>query len=110
MATILNLTPHVINVFDMEGNHVKDIPVAEGMPTPRVSQSQEFLGELDGIPITRQFFGQVENLPEPQSGVFLVVSRMVAQAIPEREDLLVPGPLVRNEQGQPCGCHGLSRI
>lgn len=107
---ILNLTPHVINVFDMEGNHVKDIPVAKGMPTPRVSQSQKYLGELDGIPITRQFFGQVENLPDPKPGVFLIVSTMVAKAAPERKDLLVPGPSIRNDKGQTCGCLTLSSI
>lgn len=110
MATILNLTPHVVNVFDLEGNHIVDLPVEEGMYIPRVSQTQEVLGETAGIPITRQTFGQVENLPDPQPGVFLVVSRMVAQAVHERQDLLVPGSLVRNDQGQPCGCHGLSRI
>lgn len=110
MATIINLTPHTVNIFSLEGEHLVDLPVAEGFQIPRCSQQQEVLESLDGIPVTRQTFGSVENLPEPKGGVFYVVSRMVAQAVPERHDLLVPGPLMRNEAGQPCGCKGLSRI
>ena len=39
-------------------------------------------------------------------------SALAAQAAKAagRTDVLAPGPLVRNEQGQPIGCQGLSRI
>lgn len=112
-VSIINLTPHEINVYDGDGNHIVDLPKpSEDTIIPRVSQKEELLGYIGDMPITRQVFGEVEGLPEEQLdiAVFYVVSRMVAQACPDRQDLLVPGPLVRNEQGQPCGCHGLSHI
>lgn len=105
----INLTPHTINIFDSEGNHVLDIPTS-GM-VARCAQHEQAICEIDGVPVTRQYFGEVQGLPEPEEGTFLIVSRMVAEAVGlSRTDLLVPGPLVRNEAGQPIGCRGLSRI
>ena len=105
----VNMTPHTINVFDRNGDHVVDIPVSGKVA--RCSQSERHVTEIDGVEITRQFFGEVEGLPEPKEGTWFVVSRMVAEAAGlSRADLLVPGPLVRNKDGQPIGCRGLSRI
>lgn len=108
MAKIVNLTPHEINIYE-DDRHIKDIPVS-GLPVPRCHQSQALVGYVDDIEITRQSFGEVENLPAPKVGTFFVVSRMVAEAVPERGDLLVPGPLVRDHDGKPCGCRGLAII
>ena len=33
---------------------------------------REKLGEINGIPVNRSRFGKVENLPEPQSTIFIV--------------------------------------
>lgn len=104
-----NLTPHEINVVDAEGHHVLDVP-ASGI-VARCSQHEQKITEIDGVEITRQFFGEVEGLPSPEEGTWFIVSRLVAQAAGlSRTDLLVPGPLVRGEDGQPVGCRGLSRI
>lgn len=103
--TIKNLTPHVLNVYTTN-NEVIDI-APDGV-VPRCRQYEEPVFWIDGIQITRQTYGEVENLPEKEDGVLLVVSRLVAAACPDRKDLLIPGPLVRNEQGQPVGCKGLS--
>ena len=35
---------------------------------------------------------------------------LVASACPDRSDLLVPGPLVRDSEGKVIGCRGLSII
>lgn len=102
---LINLTPHMINVVDPDGN-VVNIPVSGTVA--RCSQSNEQIGEVNGIPVTRQIFGEVVDLPEAKEGVAYIVSRLVASACPKRHDLLIPGPLVRNEQGQPIGCEGLS--
>ncbi len=109
MAQLLvNLTPHVINIVSEQGERLLDVPVSGTIA--RCSQSNVVVGEVADIPITRQTFGEVENLPEPQEGVFYIVSRLVASALPERDDLLIPGPLVRDAEGRPCGCQGLSRL
>ena len=105
--TILNCTPHQIDIVREDGTVLSIKP--SGV-VPRCSQSEKKLLSLNGIAITKQTFGEVVNLPEEKPGVFLVVSRMVAAATEGRKDLLVPGPLVRDENGQPCGCRGLSVV
>lgn len=101
--TFVNLTPHTVNI---QGQGGRDI--APSGAVARCSQSNVLVREIDGIPVTRQTFGKVEGLPAPVEGTFYIVSRMVASACPNRRDLVIPGPLVRNEQGQPVGCDGLS--
>lgn len=109
MTNFVNLTPHAINVYAPDGTHQRDLPVS-GLPIARRAQSMEVVGELDGIQITRQVFGPVENLPASQEGTCYVVSRIVADACPDRTDLLIPGPQIRNDAGQPIGCIGLSQM
>jgi hypothetical protein len=106
---VINLCPHVLNILDAEGK-VRDFPKCE---TPaRVSQSEELQGYILGVPVTRQKFGNVENLPEPKEGHFYVVSRIVAAAAKEEgrktSDLLIPGPGVRDEEGKIIGAKGFS--
>lgn len=55
-------------------------------------------------------FGKVENLPEPQEGVVYVVSALVAQAVPDREDVFIPDDTVRDEQGRIIGVRALARV
>jgi hypothetical protein len=106
---IINLCPHALNILDAEGK-VRDFPKCEN--PARVSQSEEVLGNILGVQITRQKFGKVENLPEYKQGTFYVVSRMVAAAAAaegrKTSDLLIPGPGVRNEAGQIIGARGFS--
>lgn len=64
---------------------------------------------VEGIDIYEVVYGEITGLPEYVEGVFYVVSAMVRQALPERKDLLSPGQLIRNEEGQPVGCLGLVR-
>ena len=98
---IINLTPHTINVI----NSVTLPPSGEVARVEMVSSPTE---PIEGIPSVRTEWGEVANLPEPVEGVVLLVSGMVAQAVP-REDVVSPGELVRDEQGRPIGCRGLRR-
>ena len=106
---IINLCPHALNILDAEGG-IRDFPKCEN--PARVSQSEEVLGNILGVQITKQTFGKVENLPEPQEGTFYVVSRIVAAAAKEEgrktTDLLIPGPGVRDEEGRIIGAKGFS--
>jgi hypothetical protein len=104
--TIINCTPHRINVVRKDGS-VFDIDPSGTVP--RCATSVTEVMELDGISIVKSVFGEVTGLPEEQPGTFLVVARLVLQAAPHRLDLLAPGELVRDEAGQPKGCRGLSR-
>ncbi len=109
MQKIINLTPHEINIYDENNRHVMDIKLS-GLPIPRCQQKQSIAGFIGDVTITRQYFGVVENLPEREEETFYIVSRMVADALPGRGDLLVPGPLIRDEKGNPYGCKGLSVV
>lgn len=124
MSRLVNLTPHVINIV-LPSGAVCDVPVSGQVA--RCSQTETHLFDLQlswfdlqlagvspfawvEIPVTGQQFGEVVDLPAPQADTFYIVSRLVASACPDRDDLLVPGPLVRNDEGQPVGCRGLSRV
>lgn len=106
---VINLCPHPLNIIAEDGS-IRDFPKCE---TPaRVSQSEEIVGNIIGVEISKQSFGKVENLPEPKEGTYLIVSRLVVTAAQAEgrdvSDLLIPGPGVRNEQGQIIGAKGFS--
>lgn len=105
MTNLINLTPHVLNVLKSDGStHV----IEPSGKTARVSAKQIVADTVDGIEIFRQEFGEVVDLPEPQEGILFVVSRMVKDRVPNRNDVLVPGVAVRDEQGRIIGANGLS--
>ena len=60
------------------------------------------------IPISSSSYGEVVDLPAPQVGVYYIVSRLVMSACPNRQDLLVPNDLVRDEAGRVIGCRSLA--
>ncbi len=113
MATkFINLTPHTINVVVVgeEGDVVASFP-ASGQEA-RVATTRELSHNLDadgvGIPVFRTGYGEIEGLPAPEAGTIFVVSGLVAAAT-DRDDVVSPGELVRNSEGQPIGCRGFSR-
>lgn len=53
--------------------------------------------------------GEVTGLPPKGHGVLYIVSRAVAAAV-DRDDVVVPYPLVRDETGRIIGAAGLARI
>lgn len=107
MAEILNGTPHSIKIVDDACNLLKEI--APSGILPRCSATTEVVGEVDGIPLTKTVYGQVENLPEYKEGVFWIVSGLVRAALPDRKDLLSPGSQVRDSEGKIIGCKSLDR-
>ena len=95
---ILNYTPHTINIGEK---------VIASSGNARITQSIMPTHEIDGIQVIKTFCSNVTGLPEPQKGVYLIVSLMVQEALPNRMDLLSPGELIRNETGQIIGCKNL---
>lgn len=104
-ACIINLTPHTINIV-----HDNEITVVEPeLKTARVSSKLEVVGYINnGIPLYDTVYGDVIDLPEPQTGVVYVVSRIVKNCVPHRKDVLVPGNPLRDDTGNVIGCNGLS--
>lgn len=106
-VVLVNLTPHDLNIVQIDGSV---LTVAPSGVCPRCSSSEVADGTIGSlIQITRQTLGEVEGLPEMLPATFYIVSRLVASAA-NRPDLLVPGPLLRDDKGRVIGCRGLSRL
>lgn len=95
-----NLTPHEI-VVRLDGRDIKIPPSGQ---VARVTASAELVGEVDGIPVYRTVFGPVDGLPEPEEGIVLITSTIVAQAAARagRTDVVSPdtGPTAIREDGR----------
>lgn len=61
------------------------------------------VGEVDGIPLVMTAFGAVSGLPGPQEDTLYIVSLLVKQAV-QRQDVVSPGEIVRDANGNIVGC------
>jgi hypothetical protein len=129
-----NLTPHALTVYAApvptpECNpatgdcphhplgdcpvHVPPLVIPPSGQVARVEVRKVGADEIDGIPVATETTGAVIGLPEPEPGVVLIVSRLVAEAMaredPHRRDVLSPGQAVRDDAGRIIGCYGLVR-
>ena len=104
-----NLTPH--NVVIVVDETTKIVIPSDGIA--RVTETKTVCPSIviDGATVETfsSSFGEVENLPPQEEGVMVIVSAMVASAAMDREDLLVPGELVRDNGGNIVGCKSLRR-
>jgi len=107
---LINLTPHPITILSDGGS----ISIAPADKPVRCTVSTIRVGTINfegvEIPLTSSKFGKVEGLPDPQPDTFLIVSRVVAEALPEREDLLIPNESVRDQEGRIIGVRSLSSL
>lgn len=104
---ITNLTPHEVTVLDASNNIISRFPSAG---IARAAQYREKIGEIDGIPVSRTSYGEVENLPEQEAGTVYIVSILTAQAAPYRKDLYIVDDTVRDDAGRIIGCRALAQI
>jgi len=103
---LINLTPHSITLVGENGT--LDVPPSGHLARLAVTRTALDPVTIDGVslPVNRPTMGEITGLPDPQSGVILVVSALVAEAA-RRADVMSPGELIRNEAGQPVGARGL---
>lgn len=102
MYELRNFTPHPINLrgrmYPSQGIVRCDVTSYPASP-------------IDGIPVNRKQYGQVQGLPEPQDRVYYIVSTIVAAALRgTRDDLLVPDEIIRDALGNIIGCNALARL
>lgn len=123
---VINCTPHDVAIYRTCDCYMRDGSLylrdnAEKFSKPfrtfpaakepaRVTFAQDHAGMVDGILIYRWFTEEIVNLPEPKPDTCYIVSKILAQACPEREDLIFPGALVRDESGDVVGCTGFYRV
>ena len=110
---IVNLTPHKITFVTDKG----DLIVKPSGSVSRVSSETKETGCIYvssffslRIPVTATVYGEVEGLPAPAKGVIYIVSSLVAQRVPDREDVFIPNESVRDENGRIIGCKSLGHI
>lgn len=110
---IVNLTPHALNLMS-EGpdGPVVTIPPSGIVARCDTSRVQAGTVTVDGItiPVNQTRFGMVSNLPDPQPDTIFVVSALVAQAVPDRQDVVIPDDAVRDDQGRIIGCRALAHV
>lgn len=107
---LVNLTPHEVHVHGIDGT--LRLPVTPSVTRLPVERDPVGVVEVGGvrIPLTVSILNGTPQLPEPEPGVLLVVSRAVAEALPERSDLVFPDQLIRDENGVVTGCRALGRM
>ena len=100
----VNLTPHKLNIHNGDGSIVTIKPSGK---VARVEVEYERVGQAGNIDLYKAKYGEVDGLPVKLDNVYYIVSGMVKAAIPDNEDVLSPGELIRDEDGKPIGCRGL---
>lgn len=105
---LVNCTPHGVDIcFD---DKIVNIPPS-GI-VPRLEEVVEHVKTVrfDCLPhdidIVMKGFGEVSNLPEPQEGVYYIVSSIVATAV-RRPDLLIVDDMVRDKKRRIIGAKRL---
>ena len=104
---IVNLTPHPISIIRMDEGITMELP-SEG--SARVATSSIRVGEINNVPVNRRQFGEVTGLPDPVDGVVLLVSRIVAEAAGDRDDLIMVDETIRDQDGRIVGAAAFSRL
>lgn len=132
---IINCTPHDVWIYTPSDCYMCDgllylVECEKGLPQPlltypaakepaRVTFLQKPAGMVDGVLIFRWIPDEIVNLPESKSGTYYIVPKMVAQAYPERKDLIFPGTVVRgipegsrwmSAEDHVVGCIDFSRV
>lgn len=99
---IVNLTPHAITVRLESGDRVFEPSGTEA----RVATTATPAGEVDGIPVVAQTYGEIEDLPAPEPDTLYLVSAIVLAAAKEagRTDCIAPDTspqgAIRDEAGR----------
>ena len=100
------MTPHALTLVGANGTLV--VPPSGEIARLAVSRTAKNPVEIDGVTlmVNRPMLGEIAGLPEPEFGVILVVSALVAEKA-NRGDVMSPGELVRDAAGVIVGARGL---
>jgi hypothetical protein len=75
----------------------------------RVEEEMTKTGEINGVPVYKKTYSKVKGLPDPKKDTYFYVSSLVASAS-ERDDLLVPGEFVRDDDGRILGIKSFAQL
>lgn len=107
---LVNLTPHSVTIVGASGS----ITLPPAREAPRCEMVRTEVGSLsvDGVvvPVLTSAVAAPPELPPPVPGRILIVSRLVADALPDRPDLLFPDMIIRGADGGVVGCRALGVV
>jgi hypothetical protein len=111
VASLLNLTGHPVVVAGVgEGLTIPPMGPPARLSESPVGNGRPLSTEHGCVPLVVVAQGEVTGLPSPEPGVLVIVSRAVAVAAPDREDLVVPHRQQRDSAGRVVNCEALARI
>jgi len=122
MTRYVNTTPHAITILADESLGGGSITIPTSDVSVRVKSETTcdevtFVGPLLVEIRKRQFTsvtysegGEEKPFPAEQRGVFYIVSRITAEALPGRSDLLMVDGTVRDDDGRIIGCTGFAQL
>lgn len=106
---LINKTPHDIVVkVSSESTRMVRIPPED--PPNRLAEARQHAFYVGNIPVRKIAYSAANHLPHQQPGVFYIVSLIVAQTYKDRGDFLVPGPAIRDRDGNIIACEGFSTV
>lgn len=108
---IKNYTANAVNVYSGPD---ADSPVITQFESCLEDGYDENLSDepeykIDGVPVHQKSIVTPE-LPDPQPDIYLLVSLPTALKRDDRDDLLVMGELVRNDEGTVVGCTSFAMV
>lgn len=109
---IVNKTPHKITLLDEDDNIIRNLPPADEparLKTKEHIVDRVFEDSNKGVPIKKTDIIGVKNLPKSNENKFYLVSRTLASKL-NRDDLLAPNELIRDNEGNVIGCKSLAKI
>lgn len=109
MPKIINGTPHSVVLIDDTDTIIDTIPVSDTIVRLEEQELSIHDSDLHGAPC-RYLYMDRGDLPSVVSGVFWIVSRVVAMVYSDRRDFLVPDRILRDEDGHIIGCRGFAQI
>jgi hypothetical protein len=113
-AKLLNLTSHNVRIHAASGETIDINPSGHMV---RVAEQKREVAAIsvcgESIPIRECVLGDVSGLPPYRKDVLCIVSRLVAEAVPDRGDLVYPDQALK-ERGPDgstvyTGCRALAR-
>jgi hypothetical protein len=105
---IINLTGHDVIVQSKNGDIT--IPSSGMLRANYTTNSLYELPTIYGrIPITQNIYHRIRKMPEQKPNTYYLVSRIVAEIYPERDDLLITNGLIK-EKGIAIACRSLGKI
>ena len=109
---LVNLTPHEITIVNDEGEILLRIQPSGTVARIEMRHVKVAYFDTDGasIPVNHVQLGQTNGLPEMTPGVMLLVSRVVAEAVRDRDDILITDESIRDHDGRIIGCKALAHL